>query len=151
MRRLFSLLFLSLFTLLTYAQAAADFDGTYESVADEVTLHLDLATNALVIPDYEFLGPVGGYIEGKGLYGVWMLTSHAIEGDTLLLRFCNDLGSDAQDITLTRNPDNTLRFEAIGTNNLRKAIGRKLVKIASRMILTPKPTPTPPCTEDLSK
>lgn len=102
-------------------------------------LFLDLDEETIDIPGMSFLGPTNGYLDGidnNHVYGVWMLLKFTIMGNKVQLRFTNDIGSDSQDITLTRIDDNTFDYEANGTNVIRKVEGgKKLVKIPSTMRL----------------
>lgn len=98
-----------------------------------IQLHLDLDESNLTVPGYEFFGPMGGYIDGKGVYGVWFLTSHKSEDKSLILRFSNDTGSDSQTIRLTPIDSNSIHYEVVGANSIRKVQGRKLVKVEDTM------------------
>lgn len=112
-----------------------------EFVSDELglRLHLNLDEEDILIPGMSFLGPTNGYLDGKTnnhVYGVWMLLRFSAEGDKAKLRFTNDIGSDSQDIVLTRIDDDTFEYKAVGTNVITKVEGgRKLVKIAASTTL----------------
>lgn len=75
-------------------------------------------------------------MEGKGIYGTWMITRHSVKEKTATVRMSNDTGSDAQSIVLKQLSDSTMSFRTVEGNNIRKAIGRKLVKIVPEMVLT---------------
>lgn len=120
---------------------AFTYRGTFYCAETRVSLVLDLYEASLEVPGYAFLGPSHGYMRGDTdgcLYGVWMLTSFRLKGDVAVLRLSNDLGSDAQEVELTPLPDGTLRYRARGTNAVRKAVGRKLVKLPAEMVFRRK-------------
>ena len=78
-------------------------------------------------------GPQNGYLGGN-VYGVWTVTSFKIQDDKVAtLKISNDLGSETQKLILTQQSDSiyTLRFE--GTNVVKRAVGRKLVKIPTEL------------------
>lgn len=114
---------------------ASSFNGEYFN--SEVGLHifLDLDKESIEVPTMEFLGPMHGYMQG-GIYGVWMLIKYELKGEKLLLRFSNDIGSDSQTIELSPLGENKYRYRAVGENLVRKAVGRRLVKIVDTMIMT---------------
>ena len=95
-------------------------------------LYLNLYENTLTAPGFDFLGTMHGYMSGN-IYGTWMLTRHEIKGKTAHLRFSNDIGSDAQDIEFTQTSDSTYQYRATGGNAIRRAVGRKLVKVTDLM------------------
>ena len=81
----------------------------------------------------EMFGPQNGYLGGN-IYGVWTVTSFKIQDDKVAtLKISNDLGSETQKLILTQQSDSiyTLRFE--GTNVVKRAVGRKLVKIPTEL------------------
>lgn len=125
-------------------EVACIFNGEFESEQTGLRLHLNLDEEVIDIPGMSFLGATNGYLDGKTnnhVYGIWMLLKFELneDGDKVKLRFSNDIGSDSQDVLLTLIDDNTLKYEAIGGNSIRKVEGgRKLVKIPSSMILKRK-------------
>lgn len=125
-----------------HAQEKSQFTGSFECEETGVRLFLNLDEENIEIPGMSFLGMTNGYMDGKTnnhVYGVWMLLSFKEEGDKVKLRFSNDVGSDSQDIVLTKIDENTYSYEAIGPNCVRKVeSGRKLVKIPSTMTLHKK-------------
>lgn len=112
------------------------FKGEFRNQEHRISLHLDLYEMSLEAPDLSFLGRLNGYMKGQGVYGTWLITQHAIKGKTAIIRMSNDTGSDSQTIELRQLSDSTLSYQAVEGNNIRKAVGRKLVKIVSEMILT---------------
>lgn len=120
------------------------FQGVFYAAADGITLHLDLYADTLLVPGFEFLGTTHGYMQGdtnEQLYGTWFLLSHTLEGNKALLRFSNDIGSDAQRIEFTRHADGSYTYKAVGGNEVKKAVHRKLYKVASEMRFMRKPSP----------
>lgn len=76
---------------------------------------------------------MNGYMK-DGIYGTWMVIKSNIKSDNkAIVRFSNDIGSDSQDIELTLNADSTYTYRAVGGNAIRRAVGRKLVKVAGEM------------------
>lgn len=112
--------------------APRPFEGHFVSKELGVHLHLNLYEENLLVPGSEFLGKVHGYMH-KGIYGTWMLITHEIKGRKALLRFSNDIGSDSQNIEFEQMNDSVYHLHAVNGNALRKAVGRKLVKVADHM------------------
>ena len=110
------------------------FKGIYENAENRVIIRLDLYESTLTAPNLDFLGKLNGYMHGRGIYGIWLLTDFDIKDNTAILRFSNDTGADSQTIEFTQLNDSTFRYKAVNGNNIKKASGRKLVKIASEMI-----------------
>lgn len=108
------------------------FKGIFYNETIGLNLHLDLYEESLEVPDMEFLGAVHGYMEGS-IYGVWMLLSFEIKGNHALLKFTNDLGSETQLIRLTHKGGNEYFYQTEGSNEVRRVVGRKLVKIEPSM------------------
>lgn len=130
---IFTLVFL--FSFSTSFSQEILYKSTYISETNQIEIHLDLNEASLIVPGYEFLGPMSGYICGKGVYGTWFLTSHKNEGMNLILRFSNDTGSDSQTIRLIPKDCSNVHYETIGNNCIRKTQGRKLIKIDDVMDL----------------
>lgn len=130
-------LFIATTGLTGHAQVSQQpFKGTFVNKNNKMTLVLDLYEVGLEAPGLEFLGKVGAYLSGKGVYGTWLLTSHRINGKKAILRMSNDTGSDAQTIELTQLNDSTFNYRTVGGNEIKKAQGRKLVKTPSQMLFT---------------
>lgn len=108
------------------------FEGHFFCRETGVNLYLNLYEETLSVPGFSFVGKVNGYMKG-GIYGTWMLVKHEIKGKTARLRFSNDIGSDSQDIEFTQTSDSTYVYHATGGNAIRKAVGRKLVKVTGEM------------------
>ena len=103
---------------------------------EETTLHIDLHEETVNVPSMEMLGPMNGYLGGRGVYGVWMVTSFKIKNDReATLRISNDLGSETQQVRLTLLPDSTCKMELTGGVVVKRAVNRKLVKVPSVFIL----------------
>lgn len=121
------------------AIAVADtlFQGVFYNEEIGLNIHLDLPDENLYVPDMAFLGPVGGYLDGR-IYGVWMLISYNIKGETATLRFTNDIGSDSQTIVLSHKGNGVFDYRTVEGNNIRKVQNRKLVRIADRMQMKKK-------------
>lgn len=108
------------------------FEGHFYCSETGVNIYLDLYDENMEVPGFEFLGKMAGYMRGD-IYGTWMLISHAVKGKKALLRFSNDIGSDSQNIEFTQVSDSVYTYHAVGGNEIRKASGRKLVKVSGEM------------------
>lgn len=108
------------------------FKGRFYNEENRIYLTLDLYEATLDAPGLSFLGKMNGFMNGN-IYGIWLLTSHKIEGKTATLRFSNDQGSDAQTVRLTAQSDSVLIYKALDGNSIRRVEKRKLVKIPSEM------------------
>lgn len=117
--------------------AVRPFEGDFHCEETGVDIHLNLYEENLTVPNFGFLGKVHGYMDGN-IYGTWMLITHKIEGNKATLRFSNDIGSDSQNIEFTLNPDGTYTYKAVGGNDIRRAVKRKLVKVTGDMLFRRK-------------
>lgn len=105
----------------------------------EANLKIDLYEESIDVPEMEMFGPMNGYLNGKGIYGTWMVTSCEVKSDKVaVMNLSNDLGSETQTVRLTLQNDTTYLFEQIDGNVIKKAVNRKLVKIPSKFTLTIK-------------
>ena len=120
---------LSLYSILVQAQGPWKMNLLCPE--EDVRLHINLYEETIEVPGMEMFGPQNGYLGGN-IYGVWTVTSFKIQDDkTATLKLSNDLGSETQKVTLVQQSDSvyTMRFD--GTNVVKRAIGRKLVKVPS--------------------
>lgn len=124
--------FLGFSSLWAQTPAARPFEGRFYCKETGLNIYLNLYEETLEAPGFSFLGKMHGYMLG-GIYGTWMLTKHEIKDKKAILRFSNDIGSDEQDIEFTQTSDSTYTYRAIGGNAIRKAVGRKLVKVTGNM------------------
>ncbi len=107
-----------------------------ENAENEVLLCLDLYEESVDVPGMSMFGPMNGYLGGKGVYGVWMVTSCKIVSDReALIHLSNDQGSETQPVRLTLTSDTTCLFEQTNGSVIKKAVNRKLVKIPSKLEL----------------
>ncbi len=125
----FSLCLLSTLSLM----AQRPFEGHFYCKEVGVNLFLNLYEESLEAPGFSFLGKMHGYMR-DGIYGTWMVTKCSIKKNTATIRFSNDIGSDSQDIVLKLLPDSTYSYHAVGDNAIRRAEGRKLVKVTGDMV-----------------
>ena len=103
-------------------------------VEEGINLCLDLYDESINVPGMEMFGPMNGYMSGKGIYGLWMVTSFKIESDReATLRLSNDQGSETQRIRLTCLSDSTYQADLQGGVVMKKVEGKKLVKLPSRL------------------
>lgn len=112
-------------------------NGHYYNEQYRINLHLDLNSASLVAPGFESFGTVNGYING-GIYGTWFLVRHEKTNSGLRLRWTNDLGSYVQIIDFQLNADGQFSYDAVGSNEMRRSEGRKLIKIAPHLIFVRK-------------
>ena len=104
-------------------------------VEEGINLRLDLYEESIDVPGMEMFG----HMNGKGIYGVWMVTSFKIESEReAILRLSNDQGSETQSIRLTTLSDSTYQAELQGGVVMKKVEGKKLVKLPSRLTLAIK-------------
>ena len=99
---------------------------------EEVTLTIDLHEESIEVPGMEMFGPMNGYLGGN-IYGVWAVTSFKTKKDKAILRLSNDLGSETQEAELTQTSDSTYTLKLLGSTVVKRAEGRKLVKITSTL------------------
>ncbi|MCD8285415.1 MAG: hypothetical protein LUC86_08750 [Prevotellaceae bacterium] len=134
MRHLLSFICLSLACQGALAEGPWKF--RMENAENEVLLCLDLYEESVDVPGMSMFGPMNGYLGGKGVYGVWMVTSFKIVSDKeAQLHLSNDQGSETQPARLTWTSDTTCLFEQTGGNVIKKAVNRKLVKIPAKLEL----------------
>ena len=128
-RYLFATLLLTLalpFSLL----AGEPFKGTFSSKELGLKMVIDLYAESVEVPGMEMFGPLNGYINGTGLYRTWYVsTIKQADKDKAIVHFSNDLGSETQTVELTMQGDSLLHFRAVGSCVMKKAVGKKLVKI----------------------
>jgi len=98
---------------------------------EKIDLHLDLYEESIEVPGLEAFGPMNGYMDGN-IYGVWYVVGFDIKDDkNATITIANDLGSEDQKLTLTQNSDSTYQLKFLGYNAVKRAQGKKLVKIPS--------------------
>lgn len=120
----------------TMVKAAEPWKLRLDNSDEGVYLHIDLYEESIPVPGMEMFGPMNGYLNGKGVYGVWSVTSFDIKDDKMAtLRLSNDLGSETQSIRLTWQNDSTYLMELQDGVVVKKAVNRKLVKIAPKMMM----------------
>ena len=100
---------------------------------ERIDLRLDLYEESIEVPGLEAFGPMNGYLDGN-IYGVWYVVGFDIKDDkNATITIANDLGSEDQKLTLTQNADSTYQLKFLGYNAVKRAQGKKLVKIPSEM------------------
>lgn len=116
--------------------SAAWLKGNFENKELNIKLALNLYEADIEVPGLGFLGPTNGYMSGSGIYGVWIVVGHQIiEKGKATLRLSVDTGADSQSVELRQVSDSIVSYRAIGTNYVKKARGRKLVKTMSEFLL----------------
>lgn len=114
--------------------AQQPFKGAFYCKDANISIVLDLYEESLEAPDLSFLGKLHGYMSGRGVYGTWLVTDCKIEDKTATIRFSNDVGSDSQTIIFKQKSDSLFDYKAVGGNVIKKAVGRKLVKIEDELL-----------------
>ena len=112
--------------------------GTFYNDEIGLRLHVDLGKERLIVHAMDFLGPVYDYMDGR-IYGKWMLVKKEVKKGKAILRFTNEIGSDSQDIELTQTADGNYFYRTLGGNNVKKVVGRRLVKIDDSMPMKRRP------------
>ena len=98
-----------------------------------IDLRIDLYEESVEVPGMETFGTMNGYLGGN-IYGVWYVVGFDIKDDKHAnLTIANDLGSEDQKLTLTQTSDSTYQLKFLGYNAVKRAQGKKLVKIPSEM------------------
>ena len=105
---------------------------------EKIDLCLDLYEESIEVPGLEAFGPMNGYLGGN-IYGVWYVVGFDIKDDRqATITIANDLGSEDQKLTLTQTSDSTYQLKFLGYNAVKRAQGKKLVKIPSEMKMEKK-------------
>lgn len=112
--------------------AQRPFEGHFFCKETGVNMYLNLYEETLTAPGFSFLGKMHGYMK-DGIYGTWMITKCNIKENKALIRFSNDIGSDSQDIEFTQTSDSTYTYHTVGGNAIKRAVGRRLVKVTGEM------------------
>ena len=137
MKRIFTII--SAVVALT-ASAAGPWRLNLENKDEQAILRIDLYEETVPVPGMEMFGPMNGFLAGKGIYGIWMVTSFDIRDErTATLRLSNDQGSETQAIKLTQQNDSTYLMELQGGVVVKRAVNKKLVKIPNKIFLNVKP------------
>ena len=100
---------------------------------EKIDLRLDLYEESIEVPGLEAFGPMNGYLDGN-IYGIWYVVGFDIKDDKhATVTIANDLGSEDQKLTLTQTSDSTYQLKFLGYNAVKRAQGKKLVKIPSEL------------------
>jgi len=98
---------------------------------EKIDLRLDLYEESIEVPGLEAFGPMNGYLDGN-IYGVWYVVGFDIKDEKhATITIANDLGSEDQKLTLTQTSDSIYQLKFLGYNAVKRAQGKKLVKIPS--------------------
>ncbi len=134
MKKIFQTLLLLIFAPIL--KAAEPWKLHLESQEEKMTLKIDLYEESVNVPGMEMFGPMNGYLGGKGVYGVWMITSFEIESEKkAVLRLSNDQGSETQSVKLTQQSDSTYLMDLQGGVVVKRVSNHKLVKVPSNIVL----------------
>ena len=103
------------------------------SPEEKINMHLNLYEESIEVPGLEAFGPMNGYMDGN-IYGIWYVVGFDIKDDKhATITIANDLGSEDQKLTLTQTSDSTYQLKFLGYNAVKRAQGKKLVKIPGEM------------------
>lgn len=113
--------------------------GRFSNTELGIVLVLDLQQEKLVVPNYEFLGEVSGYMYGmknQNLYGYWFVTSAEYlsnDSSKIALKLMSDSAADPQHIKLSFKNDSIVECKLERSMEMRRQVGntRKLEKISS--------------------
>ena len=106
---------------------------------EKIDLHLDLYEESVEVPGMEAFGPMNGYLGGN-IYGVWYVVGFDIKDDQhAVVTIANDLGSEDQKLTLTQTSDSTYQLKFLGYNAVKRAQGKRLVKIPGELNMKAMP------------
>lgn len=105
---------------------------------ENINLIIDLYEESIDVPGLEMFGPMNGYLNGN-IYGVWYVTGFNILDDkNVTIKVANDLGSENQKISLTQTSDSTWTLKFEGQQVVKRAVGKKLVKIPRELVMKKK-------------
>lgn len=116
------------------AQTAKPFVGRFFCREAGITLVLDAYEENVEVPGMAFLGKTYGYLSGRGIYGLWMVWQAEIKDQEATLNFTSDSGSDNQKVKLTLVDATHIEMQTLGSVSFKKAVGRKWVKLDSKLI-----------------
>lgn len=124
--------------MVTLLRAEGPWKITLHCPEEKIDLHLDLYEESIEVPGFEAFGPMNGYLGGN-IYGVWYIVGFDIKDDKqATITIANDLGSEDQKLTLKQISDSTYQLKFIGYNAVKRAQGKKLVKIPGELIMKRK-------------
>lgn len=105
---------------------------------EKINLNIDLYDESIEVPGMEMFGPMNGYLNGD-IYGVWYVTGFDIKDDrNVTIKVANDLGSENQKISLIQTSDSTWTLKFEGQQVVKRAVGKKLVKIPRELVMKKK-------------
>ena len=105
---------------------------------EKIDLRLDLYEESIEVPGLDVFGLMNGYLDGN-IYGIWYVVGFDIKDDKhATVTIANDLGSEDQKLTLTQISDSTYQLKFLGYNAVKRAQGKKLVKIPGELIMRKK-------------
>lgn len=121
------------------ATAAEPWKFKAENKEMGLIVEMDLYKESVEVPGYEWFGPLHGYIDGKGIYGVWAVTSvKKVSDSEAVVHFSNDLGSETQTARLTWKSDSTLLLEQKGGTTFKRVANKKFVKLPADIVFEKK-------------
>ena len=130
--------FITIFCMAMLIHAEGPWKLKLHCPEEKIDLHLDLYEESIEVPGLEAFGPMNGYLGGN-IYGVWYVVGFDIKNDKqATVTIANDLGSEDQKLTLTQTSDSTYQLKFIGYNAVKRAQGKKLVKIPGELTMKRK-------------
>ncbi len=127
-----------------------DFKGVFRNEENDIALHINLYDTVLVVPRFDFLGKMNGYMEGD-VHEIWFVTSFSIKNSVAVLNLSNEMGSESQRITFSKMDSVHYKYEVNGTNAIRKIVNRKWVKLPPVMLFERVAQDSPCCRKPVSQ
>ena len=141
-----AIIFTTLFCMAMLLRAEGPWKLKLHCAEEKIDLCIDLYEESIEVPGLEAFGPMNGYLGGN-IYGVWYVVDFDIKNDKqATITIANDLGSEDQKLTLTLNSDSTYQLKFLGYNAVKRAQGKKLIKIPGELKMIASPL-TPPLGE----
>jgi hypothetical protein len=117
-------------------RAERTFDCKLLNKEANIELVINLYDATIMVPDMEMFGPMNGYMSGKGIYNLWVVTSCKVKNEhEATLTFSNDLGSETQKATLKLEADSCYHLREVDGEAFKKVgPNRKLIKLPTEFI-----------------
>lgn len=94
---------------------------------------MNLYQNNIIVPGWEIIGEVPGYLGGKRDSRKWIFTNAEIEQNVAKLTITNDYGSEDLIATLTYQGNGIYILEKESGSTMKIVVNRKWVKLPSKL------------------
>ena len=140
MKRLFTIIALSLLTTALYAQnAQKPFHAYLINKYYEIYLNINFYEQDITVPGQELYGQLPGYLGKERNSFCWVITSAKLKDEhTAEAAFINDYGSEDFTARLTQLNDSTYEFRHLNGSTLKVPKNGKWQKLPSLLILKRK-------------